>query len=109
MSRILEQTFRNFQLHARRPSHMDPPFPARPIDVFVPGRLPVVVGIGATVTVITFTMPVGRWRGEVVKAGQEAEAPAAFADLEWTIRVDGIPHFLWRNIGQQLWQMVPPT
>jgi len=107
LSRMIEETFRNFQLHARRPSHIDPPFTAKPIDAVPAGTVAIVAGVFTTIA--TFTVPQGKNRAEIVAAGQSAEAAAAFADITWRIRVDTVPYAPWNAVLIQLWDMIPPT
>lgn len=111
LSRFLEETFRNFPLNARPPSHIEPPFKALPIDIF-PAAVNVVIPAGAPgawTTVVTFLLSANRHRGEIHALGQSAESGAAFADLEWRVRIDGQPYDPYTSILMQLWQMVPPT
>lgn len=110
LSRFLEETFRNFQVNARPPSHIEPPFSAKPIDVFP--AAPVAIGGGAGVAFVdlaSFRIPRSLSRGEIWFAGQSAESAAAFADIAWQIMVGGVPLDPWRDIRIQIWEMVPPT
>jgi hypothetical protein len=113
LSRLLEETFRNFQLHTRRPSHIDPPFRATPIDLF-PAAVVAIPGGGygaGTYTPVTpsFRVPKTHVRGVLVAAGQSAESAAAFSDLSWRIKIAGTPHPIYNDFRIQLFQMVPPT
>lgn len=109
ISRLLEQTFRNFQLTARPPSHIAPPFSATPIDVFpVAGNIP--VPIGAFVVVASFTMPTGNYRGVISALGQALESEAAFADVVWRVQKNGqvvFPPGTWT--AAHAYQFSPPT
>lgn len=88
ISRLLEQTFRNFQLTARPPSHLAPPFSAKGIDTlqFLPINI-----VNIFFPIATFTMPTGNYRGVIATFGQDAENAAAFLDLNWRITINGQP------------------
>jgi hypothetical protein len=106
LSRLLEGTFRNFQLTSRPPSHIAPPFSARCIDVVANEvTIPGTYG-GAFTTVCTFTVPVGKWRGVVVDAGHALESLAAWADVEWRITLNGTPYEPYASVRTQIWDMV---
>jgi hypothetical protein len=109
ISRLLEQTFRNFQLTARPPSHLAPPFSATPIDSFPQaGNLPVPIGV--FVVVAQFQMPTGNYRGVIHSLGQALESEAAFADVVWRIRKNGVvvqPPGTWT--AAHAYQFAPPT
>jgi hypothetical protein len=107
LSRGIEQTFRNFQLTGRRPSHIDPPFSATAIDEF-PRLGNVVIGLAA-VTVASFTMPRGHFRGVISSIGQALESEAAFADVNWIILRNGAPVGPWGTFRQHAFQFSPPT
>lgn len=104
LSRLLEQTLRNFQQTARLPSHVSPPFQAKPIAakdcVIIPA-----VGTAANpfTDVICFTVSSTRFRGEVQAVGQLAESAAAWLDLEWRITVDGQPYHPYISMIGQSW------
>jgi hypothetical protein len=109
ISRLLEQTFRNFQLTARPPSHIAPPFSATPIDSF-PTAGNIIVPIGVFIPIATFTMPTGNYRGVISAVGQALESEAAFADVVWRIRKNGIvvfPPGTWT--AAHAYQFSPPT
>jgi len=109
-SRMLEQTLRGFQLTARRPSHIDPPFTAKAIDVFPGGTGVVAIPAGGAFTTVTsFQIPGIHQRGIITAAGQSAESVAAWGDLIWRITLDGIPLPPWDDVRIQLWEIVPPT
>lgn len=103
ISRMLEQTFRNFQLTARPPSYDQPPFVGRPIDVFTPAA-GVAVPVGSFVTLVSFQCPPGNWRAEISAAAQGLESVFAFGDVTWRITVDGIPIPPWEAVTTQLWK-----
>jgi hypothetical protein len=110
LSRFLEETFRNFQVNARPPSHLAPPFTAKPIDAFP--AAPVAIGGGAGVSFVSVAsarVPRSMYRGEIWFAGQSAESAVAFSDIAWQIMVGGIPIDPWRDVRIQIWEMVPPT
>lgn len=96
VSYIMEQTFRNFQLTARAPSHINPPFSATCIEAFGSLNVPLVF-----VDVVTFTMP-GRSRGVIFSIGQQLETAGAFADVEWRVTVNGIPLSQYAAFSYQL-------
>jgi hypothetical protein len=98
ISRLLEQTFRNFQLTARPPSHLAPPFSSTPIDT----RRVTVINIGPLAPVVQFQMPKGNYRGVISSFGQALENAAAFADVEWAILINGQPAQQFISITQQL-------
>lgn len=100
ISRLLEQTFRNFQLTARPPSHVAPPYPSTPIDVFAAD---VAIPVGVFTPICTFVMPAGLYRGEILSAFQCCESQLAFVDMIWRITVDGQPYAPWNAIMMQLW------
>jgi hypothetical protein len=102
ISRMLEQTFRNFQLTARPPSYDQPPFVGRPIDVFTPAG-GVAVPVGAFVTLVSFQCPPGNWRAEIASVAQGLESVFAFNDVTWRITVDGTPLVPWNAVIGQLW------
>lgn len=108
ISRLLEETFRNFQTNIRPPSHIAPPFTALPIDAF-PLSVVVIPAAATFTTVTSFRVPRVRYRGEIWFAGQSAESAAAFSDLAWRITVNGIPIAPWIDVRIQIWEMVPPT
>jgi len=108
LSRMLETTFRNFQQTSRRPSHMDPPFQAQPIDVYASG-VTLVGGSPDFTPIVTFKVPSTQFRAEIQSLGQAAETDAAFNDIEWQVVVDGTPYHPWEAVDMQLWQIVPPT
>lgn len=108
ISRLLEQTFRNFQLTARRPSHMDPPFTAKIIDEF--STCPVVIPAGGIfTTVVSFSIPGGKYRGVIKEGGQSTDAVVNWDSLTWRVIVDTIPYQPYLGVPMQMWQMVPPT
>ena len=109
LSRFLEETFRNFQVTARPPSHIAPPFNSTPIDSYPSGVVAIPGGVTTFTTVTSFQVPATRTRGEIVSAGQSAESAAAFSDLAWRITVNGTPFPPWNDIRIQLWEMAPPT
>lgn len=112
LSRMLEQTFRNFQLTARPPSHVKPPYGSTPIDAFgVTGgvALPAVGAAGAFTDICSFQMPAGSKRGEITHAGQCLESEFAFNDVEWRIVVDTTPSTPWNGFFKHLWNFLPPT
>lgn len=108
LSRILEQTFRNFQLTARPPSHVAPPYPSISIDVLSVGVAVPISAPGIFTTVATFTMPQGLFRGEILSLGQCLESAFAFTDVEWRVVVDSIPYAPWNAFIGQRWTCVPP-
>lgn len=91
-SRLLEQTFRNFQLAARRPSHIDPPFRAACIDEFDQATiLGGAYGPGVFTNISCFQVPDSRRRGEIVCVAHAVEVPASWTDIEWRITLNGTP------------------
>lgn len=109
-SRMLETTFRMFQITCRAPSHIEPPFIAQPFDVFTAGPVVIAPAAGTFITLATFQVPPGRFRGEAVFVGHSADTGGAFADLTFRLTVDGTPRPPWNSArGLQLWDMVPPT
>jgi len=86
----------NTQLHARRPSYIDPPLQGICFERHVgtgnaaSGDPPIAIGIGGVPTLVTdFTVPV-RWRGVIKFWGVEVvEGPVAAEDLRWRIVVNG--------------------
>jgi hypothetical protein len=107
-SRLLEQTFRNFQLGARPPSHVAPPFVADCIDVFTKVTIPAVPsGAPPWVEVACFQVPQSRRRGEIVKAGQAVEDPTSWSDLEWRLTFNGTPIDHYRSILFQIFNFLP--
>jgi hypothetical protein len=109
LSRLIEQTFRNFQVTARPPSHMAPPFSATPIDSF-PLAGNVIVPVGAFIPVAVFLMPSGNYRGVISAVGQALESEAAFADVTWRIVKNGLvvsPPGTWT--AAHAYQFAPPT
>lgn len=103
LSRLLEQTFRNFQLTARPPSHVEPPYPSVPIDVFSPAGGVLLLAGGIFVDVCAFVMPAGLFRGEIKTAEQCLESAFAFTDVVWQIAVDGQAYAPWTPFSAQLW------
>jgi hypothetical protein len=108
VSRLLEQTFRNFQLTARPPSHIAPPFPARCIDCFNDVDLPgnTMYAAAGFVKLCCVTIPKGRWRGVVVDFGQALESAAAWLDVEWRVTLNGDPYPPYVGIRRQLWDSI---
>lgn len=110
LSRLLEGTFRNFQLTARPPSHLAPPFPAVPFDVdgYEVRLLGGTYAPGAWTPVVCYTMPAIKCRGVVTEFGHALESLLAWADVEWEIRKNGIPVEPWTGIRKQIWDIVEP-
>ncbi|MGI0149803.1 MAG: hypothetical protein ACREDF_09775, partial [Thermoplasmata archaeon] len=91
-SRLLEQTFRNFQLAARRPSHIDPPFGASCIDEYAQATIiGGGYGPGTFQSVTCVQIPQARRRGEIVYAAHAVENPASWPNLEWRLTLNGTP------------------
>ena len=108
VSRLLEQTFRNFQLAARPPSHIEPPFVAECIDVFAKKLIPATpTGVPGFVDVVCFQVPDSRRRGEIVCAGHAVDNPLSWSDLEWRLTLNGDPIDHYRSILFQLFNWVP--
>jgi hypothetical protein len=108
VSRFLEETFRNFAITGRPPSHTRPPFVGRPIDIFARRIL---VGGGSAAmfqTIICHRVPLGH-RANIVAAGHLAESAAAWADLAWRIIVNGMPVVPWNDVRIQIWGFTEPT
>jgi hypothetical protein len=110
ISRMLEQTFKNMQLAARRPSHIDMPFRAMQLDIW--NNTPVTIPHGAYGTPGAWTTVCTQaidndHRGSVVAAGQAVEVAEAWANLEWRILIDGTPHYLYNAIRLQLFEFCP--
>jgi hypothetical protein len=107
-SRLLEQTFRNFQLGARPPSHVAPPFVADCIDVYQKVTIPATPsGAPAFVDVACFQVPQSRRRGEIVCAGHAVEDPTSWSDLEWRLTFNGAPIDHYTSILFQLFEWLP--
>lgn len=107
-SRLLEQTFRNFQLAARPPSHIGPPFVASAIDVFSKVTIPATpTGTPPWVNVVCFQVPQSRRRGEIVCAGHAVENPTSWSDLEWRLTLNGTPIDGYQSILFQVFQWLP--
>lgn len=108
ISRLLEQTFRNFQLGARPPSHIEPPFVADCIDVFTKVAIAAVPsGAPPFVNVACFQVPESRRRGEIVCAGHAVDNPLSWSDLEWRITINGTPIDHYRSILFQIFNWLP--
>jgi hypothetical protein len=105
-SRTIEQTFRNFQIHSRRPSHIDPPFSATRIHGFattvVNSLFP------AYTTLFDFTTP-AETRGVIAEIGQQLDSEGLFSVVSWRILLSGVPFPPYNDIRNHLWNMVGPT
>lgn len=110
VSRLLEQTFRNFQLAARRPSHIDPPFSARPIN---PSDTITIAAAGTAAgpwtSIVCYTVSATRFRGEIPSVGHIVTNALDWLDIEWRITVDGTPLSPWNSIIGQHWDWLHPT
>lgn len=114
LSRGMEQTLRNFQLTARRPSHIDPPFRAKYIDKFTPAPgVTIPIGShgspGVWTPVATFTGVPDGFRGEVTGLGQGVLNVSAWNDLEWRIVRNGTPLDGLDAFRLQLFDLLPLT
>jgi len=111
LSRMFETTFRNFQLHVRLPSHIQPPLRARTIDVFPSAVVNLPAGgydAGAWVNVTTFQVPLSN-RGVITGLGQTAESVVAWSNIAWRITVDGVPYQPYNDFRIQIGELLHPT
>jgi hypothetical protein len=110
VSRMLQQTFQNFQLAARRPSHIDMPFRAMQLDVWNNTGVSIPHGSygvpGAWTTLCTYTIDQDH-RGSIVAAGQGVALGEAWGNLEWRVLVDATPHYIYNAIRLQLFEFCP--
>jgi hypothetical protein len=110
LSRMLEETFHNFQMTARRPSHIDMPFRAYTLDEWTRETTSVPNGSyanpGPWTTIVTFVIP-NLNRGAVVAAGQGVDVVNAWNYLEWRIVLNGLPHYKYNSVRMQLWELCP--
>ncbi len=111
ISRLLEQTFKNFQQNTRLPSHINPPFQGRPIadknTVILPAPG---TGPATFTTVVCHTVPgLSRFRGELDSIGHLAESAAAWLDIEWRITLNGTPVEPYVGIIGQCFDWLHPT
>lgn len=114
LSRLLEQTFRNFIGHSARPAWVDPPYIGRPTD----GSLGVVtVAVGVFTPLATVVIPPGA-KGEIVEIGTGIINPGnptyidsgIARDLIFSLQVDGAPFAPWGLMtGFQPWSWPTPT
>lgn len=108
LSRFLEETFRNFQVNARPPSHIEAPFKARIIDAFPANYYQIASTNFTTIPGCSFAAD-QRYRGEIWYLGQAAPSLAAYEDLAWRIVVNGVPYEPYEDIRFQIAEFVPPT
>jgi hypothetical protein len=106
ISRLLEQTFRNFQITGRRPSHIDPPFSGIGIDQMA---LTVFNNAVIPTTLLTFPMPAGNFRGVIRDFGLDLETAGAFFDVTYRILIDGVPISRYAAISGQLSPFTSPS
>lgn len=101
-SRMLEQTFRNFYVHALSPPWLQPPFQAQAencLDIFET----ITFGPAASDTVILTMDPLSQGeRGVIVAFAHELENAAAFADVTVTLKKSGKPLPCYTNFNEQL-------
>lgn len=107
-SRATEQTLSTFQLTARRPSHIDPPFSAKDFRIWGTGPTVVNAVFPAYQTLFAFTMPDSH-RGVVVDLGQALDSEALFPLVSWRIRVGQEVLGEFRDIRSHVWSMASPT
>lgn len=106
-SRIAERTFRNFQLAARRPSHIDPPFISYNIHGFGPIAVNNAIAVGYT-NLFSFTVPNGM-RGVITQLGQRLDSESLFDSMSWRIQVGGRVIDPYSDIRTHLWNDPGPT
>lgn len=108
LSRLLETTFRNFQLTSRPPSHIAPPFSAVPFDVdsyevALPGDP---YAPGPWTPVVCYVVPAIQCRGVAVEFGHALENLSAWQDVEWRLTKNGTPLEPWVGIKKQIWDII---
>lgn len=104
--RLLEETFRNFSVTVKPPSHIEPPFRARPI-----AKINIVTVVGGMYAPGVFTKIVcyqvqKKWRGCLVAFGQELENLAAWSDVEWRLTVNNQAYDPYMAIRFQLFPIM---
>lgn len=110
ISRMLEETFHNFQMTSRLPSHINMPFRAYTLDEWTMTTTSIPSGSysapGPWTTVVNFVIPATN-RGAIVAAGQGVDVINAWNFLEWRIVLGGIPHYKYQGIRMQIWEFCP--
>ena len=82
--------------------------PFRSKEIRASTQQPVVVSDGLFFPVVRITVPTG-YNAVINLFGQGAPFPAAFADIQWRITVDGLPQFGLDNIRSQQGTVVSPA
>jgi hypothetical protein len=82
---FVKNVFQSFQQHVRLPSHQYVPYRGTSIDEFGTANL----AAGVDAPVVTFQVPAGH-RGVIVGFGHDVDQVAAWNDLTWSIRAQGI-------------------
>jgi hypothetical protein len=106
-NRFLEETFRNFRLHANTPPWQEPPWTGLPFDVFRPNG-GVAVNLGPFITIAQVVAPRNGF-AIVRRVGQACQNNAAFADVNWRFLKSGSPYGDYSLLtGAQYFNFVPP-
>jgi hypothetical protein len=109
-SRMIEKTFHNFQLTARPPSHLAPPFMSQRIHVF--GTVAVNAVFPVYVAVASFLTPPDS-RGVIAELGFSLPAAALFPNVSirlakgGTAPANATPINPYQDIRQDLWGNAP--
>lgn len=105
----LLQKMGQFPLTVKRPNWIDPPISAIPLDARTDVAVPVVGGApGAVAQILTFTVP-DRCVGVLKAFGHEITNPAQWGNLQWTIRINEKPLYLYNQFRQQTGAYLTPT
>ena len=106
-NRFLEETFRNFRLHANTPPWQEPPWTALPFDKFPAPAI--AINQGPFVTIASVTAPLNGV-AVVRRVGQFCDTAAAFGDVQWRFMKGGLPYGNYQPIltGIQYFGFTPP-
>jgi len=102
----VKRNLRGAQIHANRPSNIDPPIRSREFKAC--NVAPVATSDAAFVTITSARVP-GGMNGVIVGIGQEMEAAPAFDETAWRVLVAGTPAPGFSNILCQIGTLTSPA